>query len=75
VCWPSSDTENEDSNGSSLPALSLRTHSPVSPSVFTRYSVKSTPEAPGSSSGAVTLAVPVMPLHAPPENDEWSLHT
>ena len=44
VCEPSAVTWNVDANGFAPPVLALRTQSPWVSPVFTRYSVKSTPD-------------------------------
>ena len=51
------------------------TQSPVAAPVFTRYSVKSTPEASPEPPPWATVAVPTMPCQRPCWTDEWSLHT
>src|SRR5688572_22941585 len=76
MTWlPGAETVNEVSNGSAPAVFSDRTQLPVAPPVFTRYSVKSTPEPGVPPPPAVTSAVPTMPSQAPLERLEWTLQT
>ena len=73
VCAPSAVTSNVDANGLEPAVLVFFTQSPWTSPVFTRYSVKSTPDGWAPDWPAATTAVPVMPDHVPPLYDECSL--